>query len=380
MPLPRYADQRASRAHRMAAKTERYRFVPWEIEDVNGIPRRLPGGYADVTRGGGMKYDQVVFRGPDNTGLSQSFGVYGSLSMRAGCAPPNPRGPMILSAIAEKLKRRAQDDFKGRHFEAALILQAVSWYLRYPLSYRDIEELFLERGLEVDHSTLNRWVLAYAPLIEKRLRAFRKPPCGSIRVDEIYIKIRGQWRYLYRAIDKHGTPVDFLLTAKRDLEAAKRFFRKALNDQPLFSPDRIGTDGAGAYPPAIAAARKAGLLARTPVHYVTKHLQQGIESDHFRVKRPMPRVGCFQAFHTRGVRSRASKPCCGCARASALPAAGRCASRTGCSQSVSVSQRLTKCETGVGPAHPAAYVRLCDMADLFHSPHGGKGEMVEIMA
>ena len=83
-------------------------------------------------------------------------------------------------------------------------------------------------------------MLAYAPLIEKRLRAFRRPPCGSIRVDETYIKVRGQWRYLYRAIDKHGTPVDFLLTAKRDLEAAKRFFRKALKDQPLFSPDRIG--------------------------------------------------------------------------------------------------------------------------------------------
>src|SRR4051812_17091975 len=172
----------------------------------------------------------------------------------------------ILNALVEKLKRRSKDDFKGRHFEATLILQAVSWYLRYPLSYRDIEELFLERGLEVDHATLNRWVLAYAPLIERRLRTFRKPPCGSIRVDETYIKVRGQWRYLYRAIDKHGTPVDFLLTAKRDLEAAKRFFRKALKDQPLLSPDRIGTDGAGAYPPAIAAARKDGLLARTPVH------------------------------------------------------------------------------------------------------------------
>ena len=205
---------------------------------------------------------------------------------------------MILNALVEKLKRRSKHDFKGRHFEATLILQAVAWYLRYPLSYREIEELFLERGLEVDHSTLNRWVLAYAPLIEKRLRAFRKPHCGSIRVDETYIKIRGQWRYLYRAIDKHGNPVDFLLTAKRDLEAAKRFFRKMLQEEPLLSPDRIGTDGAGAYPPAIAAARKDGLLARTPVHYVTKHLQQGIESDHFRVKRPMPRVGGFQSFHT----------------------------------------------------------------------------------
>ena len=117
---------------------------------------------------------------------------------------------MILSAIAERLKRRSKDDFKGRHFEAPLILQAVSWYLRYSLSYRDIEELFRERGLAVDHATVNRWVLSYAPLIERRLRSFCKPHCGSIRIDETYIKIRGQWRYLYRAIDKHGTPVDFL--------------------------------------------------------------------------------------------------------------------------------------------------------------------------
>src|SRR4051812_42951169 len=160
--------------------------------------------------------------------MSQSFGVYPALRMRAAYAPPNRRWRMILNALVEKLKRRSKDDFKGRHFEATLILQAVSWYLRYPLSFRDIEELFLERGLE----------------------------------------------------------------------AAKRFFRKALQDQPLLSPDRIGTDGAGSYPPAIAESRKAGLLARVPVHYVTKHLQQGIESDHFRVKQPMPRVGCLQSFHT----------------------------------------------------------------------------------
>ena len=89
-----------------------------------------------------------------------------------------------MSAIAEKLRRRSRDDFKGRHFEAPLILQAVSWYLRYSLSYRDIEELFRERGLAVDHATVNRWVLAYAPLIERRLRSFRKPHCGSIRIDE----------------------------------------------------------------------------------------------------------------------------------------------------------------------------------------------------
>ncbi len=117
--------------------------------------------------------------------------------------------------------------------------------VRYPMSYRDIEELLLERGLKVDHSTVNRWVLAYAPLLERRLRPFRKPHCGSVRVDETYVRIRSEWRYLYCATDKLGEAVDFLLTAKRDLDAAKRFFRKMLKDGPLVSPDRIGTDGAG---------------------------------------------------------------------------------------------------------------------------------------
>ena len=158
---------------------------------------------------------------------------------------------MMLNAIAEKLKRKSKDDFKGRQFEAWLIIQAVSWYLRYPLSYRDLEEMFLERGFEVDHSTINRWVLTYAPQIEKRLRRFRKPHCGSIRVDETYIKVRGKWKYLYRAIDKHGNPVDFLLTANRDIEAAKRFFNKMLKDAPLLSPGKIGTDGANKFPSTI---------------------------------------------------------------------------------------------------------------------------------
>src|SRR4051812_39897748 len=91
---------------------------------------------------------------------------------------------MILNALALTLKRQARDDFRGRHFEATLIVQAVSWYLRYALSYRDIEEMLLERGMEVDHSTINRWVLSYAPALERRLRRFRKPHSGSVRVDE----------------------------------------------------------------------------------------------------------------------------------------------------------------------------------------------------
>lgn len=88
-------------------------------------------------------------------------------------------------------------------------------------------------------------MLAYAPLIEKRLRTFGHPNCGSVRIDETYIKVRGEWRYLYRAVDKHGHPIDFLLTASRDLNAAKRFFRKMLSLELLFALDRIGTEGAG---------------------------------------------------------------------------------------------------------------------------------------
>jgi IS6 family transposase len=174
----------------------------------------------------------------------------------------------------------------------------VSWYLRYPLSYRDLESLFSERGFDVDHATINRWVLAYAPMIEKRLRRFRQPHCGSIRVDETYVKICGKWRYLYRAVDKHGTPVDFLLTAHRDLEAAKRFFRKSLKEQPLLSPGKIGTDGASVYPAAIKDSAAEGLLNSTVIHRVSKHLQQVIESDHFRVKQMMPKVGGFRSFVT----------------------------------------------------------------------------------
>lgn len=120
-----------------------------------------------------------------------------------------------------------------------------------------------------------------------------------MRIDETYIRVRGEWHYLYRAIDKHGNPVDFLLTAHRDLDPAKRFFRKMLSAEPLFAPNRIGTDEASPYPPAIAESRKKGLLPRRPAHYVTKHLQQGIESDHFQVKKNMPRIGGFHtARHT----------------------------------------------------------------------------------
>jgi transposase-like protein len=119
-------------------------------------------------------------------------------------------------------------EFKGSHFEQEVILWGVRWYVAYPMSYRQLEEMMEERGVEVDHSTLNRWVIKYAPLLEQQFHAHKRPVCSSWRLDETYVKVKGSWKYLYRAVDKAGATVDFLLTAKRDRKAALRFLRKAI--------------------------------------------------------------------------------------------------------------------------------------------------------
>src|SRR5512135_2147883 len=119
--------------------------------------------------------------------------------------------------------------FKWRHFEAEIILLCVRWYLRYSLSYRDLEEMMLERGLHVDHTTIYRWVQQYAPELEKRCRPHLKATNDSWRVDETYIKIKKTWTYLYRAVDSEGNTLEFLLSPTRDAEAAQRFFVKALH-------------------------------------------------------------------------------------------------------------------------------------------------------
>ena len=118
--------------------------------------------------------------------------------------------------------------FKWRHFEPAIITCAVGWYLRFSLSYRDVEELLTERGLSADHTTIWRWVQRYAPELHKRCRRELKPTNGSWRVDETYIRVKGTWAYLYRAVDSCGASIDFLLSAHRDAAAAKRFFQRAL--------------------------------------------------------------------------------------------------------------------------------------------------------
>jgi transposase, IS6 family len=118
--------------------------------------------------------------------------------------------------------------FKGRQFTAEVILWAVRWYLMFPVSYRDLELMLADRGVTVDHTTIFRWIHAYAEELEKRIRPHLRPSTGSWRVDETYIKVKGRWTYLYRAVDSRGETIDFLLSAVRDAAAAKRFFRKVM--------------------------------------------------------------------------------------------------------------------------------------------------------
>ena len=144
--------------------------------------------------------------------------------------------------------------FKWRQFEPEVILLAVGWYLRFSLSYREVEELLAERGLLVDHVTVWRWVQRYAPELERRLRSRLKPTSDSWRVDETYVRVKGKWVYLYRAVDSTGATIDFLLSAKCDAAAAERFLTKALGGENHPAPRVINTDKHAAYPPAIVKA------------------------------------------------------------------------------------------------------------------------------
>src|SRR6185503_13719933 len=118
--------------------------------------------------------------------------------------------------------------FDGFRFPAEVITLAVRWYLRYSLSYRDVEELLVERGVEVDHVTAYRWVQRFTPLLADAARFARHSPGDRWFVDETYVKVNGLWRYVYRAVDQHGQVIDVLLSARRDADAARRFFRRAL--------------------------------------------------------------------------------------------------------------------------------------------------------
>ena len=174
----------------------------------------------------------------------------------------------------------AANPFKGRQYPGDVILLAVRWYLRYPLAYEHVAELLAERGVAVDRSCVWRWVQAYAPEIHKRCRPHLKPTNKSYRVDETYIKVKGQEKYLYRAVDSSGQTIDFLLTAKRDATAAKRFFQKVFRCSANPIPRVINVDKNAAYPAAVTRLKRDGILPRRVRLRQCKFLNNVIEQDH----------------------------------------------------------------------------------------------------
>src|SRR5271170_6252575 len=175
--------------------------------------------------------------------------------------------------------------FKGRQHPGELIILCVRLYLRYPLSYEHVAELMAERGVEVDASCIWRWVQAYAAELNKRCRPHLKPTNKSYRIDETYIRVKGQDKYLYRAVDSTGQTIDFLLTAKRDTAAAKRFLRKAINASDNAMPRVMNVDKNPAYPAAMEALKAEGVLPRRVALRQCKYLNNVIEQDHRTVKK-----------------------------------------------------------------------------------------------
>jgi transposase-like protein len=183
------------------------------------------------------------------------------------------------------VKAGKKNPFKGRQFAAEVILWAVRWYLQFPISYRDLERMFSDRGIQVDHTTLFRWIQAYAPELENRIRPHLRMTNGSWRVDETYIRVRGKWVYLYRAVDATGQTIDFLLSPKRDAGAARRFFCKALGQPHTVNPRTITVDKNAAYPVATKTMKRNGELWRFANLRQVKFLNNIVEQDHRRIKR-----------------------------------------------------------------------------------------------
>ncbi len=172
--------------------------------------------------------------------------------------------------------------FTGFRFPSAVIVLAVRWYLRFGLSYRDLEELLAERGVEVDHVTLFRWVQRFTPLLIDAARPCRHAVGDRWFVDETYVKVAGRWRYVYRAVDHYGQVIDVFVSPRRDAAAARRFFRRALSDHG--EPAEVVTDKAPALRRAIDE------LAPAAFHNTDQYANNRVEADHGRLKarlRPM---------------------------------------------------------------------------------------------
>jgi len=184
--------------------------------------------------------------------------------------------------------------FKGAHFPKEIILMGVRWYVAYPLSMRHVEALMEERGVELDHATINRWVIQYSPLWEEAFHRRKRPAWISWCMDETYMKVQGEWRYLYRAVDKQGQTIDFLLTKERDEQAAKRFLTKAIRRHSV--PEKITIDGSAAKEAAIKSYNAEHGTAIT-IRKLT-YLNNSVEQDHravIRITRPMLEFKSFDA-------------------------------------------------------------------------------------
>src|SRR5262245_10787355 len=191
----------------------------------------------------------------------------------------------------------AVDLFKGRHFDQQIIVLCVRWYLSFKLSSRDLVQMMTERGIVVAHTTILRWVQRYVPEFEKRWNRYARPVNGSWRCDETYIKVRGRWDLpLYRAVDKYGQTVDFLLSERRDVAAAKRFFRKAIRDNGM--PRVITLDAYAASHRAIRELKSEGHMSSRVRTRSSKYLNNVVEQDHRRVKQRVGPMLGFKRFNT----------------------------------------------------------------------------------
>ena len=183
---------------------------------------------------------------------------------------------------------------KGMRFPIDVILVCIRWCAAYPLSYRHLEGMMQERGVFVDHSSINRWAIRFLPTLEKVFRKHKRPVGVSWRMDETYIKVKGIWKYLYRAVDKEGKTVDFLLTAKRDKAAAMRFFAKAMQTSGV--PEKVTMDKSGANKAAmdaINASCEIPIIVRQ-----AKYLNNIVEQDHRAVKRVTKPMLNFKSFQS----------------------------------------------------------------------------------
>jgi putative transposase len=181
---------------------------------------------------------------------------------------------------------------KRLHYPLDVILLCVRWYVAYSLSLRNLKEMIAERGFEVDHSTVHRWVIKLLPLFEKAFRKHKRPVGKSWRMDETYIKVKGQWKFLYRAVDKEGNTVDFLLRAHRDKAAARRYFEKAMAHNG--DPEKITVDKSGAN---LAALESVNAGRETPIEIrQNKYLNNIVELDHRAIKRIVKPMMGFKTF------------------------------------------------------------------------------------